>query len=80
MLKQSNLEHLTNNGKTIGGAKSFFHSEADLLVDNVHLHGELLPVDGVLRALGVVGSPVEMQLQHLITLTLAENRSGKKEV
>ena len=76
MLKQSNLEHLTDNGETIGGAKSFLHSEADLLMDDVHLHGELLPVDRVLRTLGVVDPPMEMQLQHLITLTRAENRSG----
>ena len=74
-LKRSHLEHLSDNGKTIRGGKSFFHSETDLLVDDVHLHGELLPVDRVLRALRVVGAPVEMQLQHLITLTLAENRS-----
>ena len=76
MLKQGNLEHLTDNGETIGGAKSFFDSEPDLLVDDVHLHGKLLSVDGVLGTPRVVGTPVEMQLQHLVALTLTKNRSG----
>ena len=31
---------------------------------HVHLHGELLAVDGVLRALAVVGAPVEVELEH----------------
>merc|ERR1712055_921001 len=69
----ADLEHLTDNGETIGRGKSFLHGEANLGVDNVHLHGELLPVDRVLRTPGVVSAPVEMQLQHLITLTLTEN-------
>merc|ERR1719370_2273857 len=69
----ADLEHLANNGETIRCSKSFLHGEADLRVDNVHLHGELLPIDRVLRTPGVVSAPVEMQLQHLITLTLTEN-------
>merc|ERR1719370_2515424 len=69
----ADLEHLANNGETIGRGKSFLYGEADLRVDNVHLHGELLPIDRVLRTPGVVSAPVEMQLQHLITLTLTEN-------
>merc|ERR1719339_860104 len=69
----ADLEHLADNGKTIGRGKSFLHGEANLGMDDVHLHGELLPVDRVLRTPGVVSAPVEMQLQHLITLTLTEN-------
>merc|ERR1712055_717240 len=69
----ADLEHLANNGKTIGRGKSFLHGEANLGMDDVHLHGELLPVDRVLRTPGVVSAPVEMQLPHLITLTLTEN-------
>ena len=64
---------MADNSETVGRGKSFLHGEADLLVDDVHLHGELLPVDRVLGTLGVVSAPVEMQLQHLITLTLTEN-------
>merc|ERR1712055_588000 len=71
----ADLEHLADNGETIGRGKSFLHGEANLGMDDVHLHGELLPVDCVLRTPGVVSAPVEMQLQHLITLPLPENPS-----
>ena len=47
--KLSHLEHLSNDSETIRGAESLLHSEADLLVDDVHLHRELLAVDCVLR-------------------------------
>ena len=46
--KLSHLEHLPNDSETIRGAESLLHSEADLLVDDVHLHWELLAVDRVL--------------------------------
>ena len=46
--KLSHLEHLPNDSETIRGAESLLHSEADLLVDDVHLHRELLAVDRVL--------------------------------
>ena len=46
--KLSHLEHLPNDSETIRGAESLLHGEADLLVDDVHLHWELLTVDRVL--------------------------------